>query len=317
MESPQITKRRLKGAHNIKQITKAMELVAATKMRKSQEIALLSRPYAFAALELLANIGRAITGTSLHHPLLTARTGTKTALIVITSDKGLAGSFNSSVLKAVDAFLNERPDFETSPDHTCIAIGQKAANYLERRLGRVTHVFTRVGDYTTTEHIRPIAELIIAGYLDGRWDRVLIFSTHFKSALRQEVIDRQILPVDVELIQETAKEIIPETGRFAELLKEHGASFFAHTSTRPTEYLFEPSAESVLADLAHHLVMMQLYHVVLEANASEHAARRMAMKNASDNAGGIIDTLTLEYNKSRQASITRELTELTAGASAL
>jgi len=316
-ESLQQLKRRLTGVKNISQITKAMELVAATKMRRSQEAALATRPYAFAALEMLANLSRAVKEKL--PPLLEKRAVRHTAVIVIASDKGLAGSFNSAVLRAFENFLKTNGIDPKDDAYTYLAVGQKASQYLSRRVGNLKEKYVRFGDYTSVEKIKPLADRLVAGYLAHEWDRVIVFSMIFRSALRQEVVVRELLPINFELIKKTAKEIIPETGRFAELMKESGVKFFeeGQREVREEEYLIEPSPEEVLNLLVNHLVLMEIYHLVLEANASEHAARRSAMKNASDNAHELIDDLTLVYNKSRQAAITKELTELTAGAEAL
>ena len=312
MESLQNIKRRAKSVKNIGQITKAMELVAATKMRRSQEIALASRPYAFASLDFLANLSRLETASI--PPLLQKREIKKTALVLVTSDKGLAGSFNSAVIRDFEKFLKQEKNLNSNPstlNPVFIAVGQKAANYLQKRF-TLAHKFLRVGDFTTIEEVKPIAEFLVSGYLQKNWDSVIVFSTHFRSALRQEPLRRSILPVDFESIKKTAEEIIPQTGRFSEFRKPLAISH------KPlADYLIEPSPEAVLNELVPHLVTMQIYHLVLEANASEHAARRLAMKNASDNANDLGSKLNLEYNKSRQASITREIIEITSGAEVL
>lgn len=313
MESLQHIKRRIKSVQNINQITKAMELVAATKMRRSQEIALASRPYAFTALDFLATLSR--LEDAKMPPLLLKRPVKKTAFVVVTSDKGLAGSLNSAVLREFEKYMrHEEPNNQNC---VFIAVGQKAAAHLEKKERTIEERFTRVGDYTTIAEVTPITDFLVGGYLKGAWDRVLVFSTHFKTALSQEVFIRQILPVDIESLKKTARGIIPEQGKFAELAREGDLSLLREGEIKNGEYLIEPSPEAVLRDLVSHLVMMQIYHFILEANASEHAARRVAMKNASDNAAELADGLTLTYNKSRQAAITREIVEITAGAESL
>ncbi len=315
MQTSNGIKRRLRGVKSIGQITKAMELVAATKMRRSQEVALASRPYAFAALEFLAHVSEAATGYT--PPLLEKRTVKNTAVVVVASDRGLTGSFNSAIFRTFELGSSAskwRSSFQV------VAVGQKVVSYLERRVGKVEKAFTHVGDFTTVEEVRPLAEYLIKGYLQKRWDRVEVVYTNFKSALSQEVVVRELFPIDVEDIKRTAEAILPQTGRFAETYKEQGISFFKEEGgrkMREREYIIEPSAQVVLDDLVPHLVLMQIYHIILEANASEHAARRLAMKNASDNARDLADTLTLEYNKSRQANITRELIEITSGAASI
>jgi len=325
MESPQNIKKRLKSVNNINKITKAMELVSATKMRKSQEIALSSRPYAFAALDFLATV------SSLEQklPALFEKRNIKTVLFVlVSSDKGLAGAFNSSVFKKFEAHLKIEKGEWKKEKHLYAAVGEKSFNYLSKKGFEVIRKFTSVGDYTTIDQVKPLADFIIDGYLRGGknglpsrslgegWDRVVIVSTHFRSALKQEPHVRRILPVDFDHIKETVHEIIPERGKFADLIKEQHISFVPNEKDAK-EYTIEPAPEKVLQKLASHLLFIQLYHLVLEANASEHSARRMAMKTASDNAADLGETLNLQYNKSRQSRITTEIAEISAGAEAL
>jgi len=321
MESPQNIKKRLKSVHNINQITKAMELVSATKMRKSQQIALDSRPYAFAALELLANVsvlesaGWRIEKWKI--PLFEARRNIKRVLFVlVASDKGLAGAFNSSVFKKFELHAKIEKEQWKKEEKLYVAVGEKSFNYLTKKGFNVVNKFIEVGDYTTPEQIKPLSDFLIKGYLNKYFDRVIIVSTHFRSALKQEPHVRRILPIDFDHIADTIKEIIPERGKFADLIKEHSINFVPDKS-KLKEYTIEPSPEKVLEKLAEHLFFIQVYHLILEANASEHSARRFAMKIASDNAAELGDALNLQYNKSRQSAITKEISEITAGAEAL
>lgn len=329
MESLQATKRRIKGTNNIRQITKAMELVAATRMRKSQEVALNSRPYSFTALDLLANI--VSMPNVVLPPLLVPREVKHTLVVVVASDKGLAGSFNSSVFRELDKFLEIwKPGFQKEtgfpyPELSFIAVGSKSAKYLERKGVMPIQTFTKVGDMTEFDEVGPLASLVTDGYLAGTWDKVTVFSTHFRTALRQEVLQRDILPVDTATLKNTVRDIIPESGRYANLRKDL-ESFIVPAKVSPqgaergevspwlsTEYIIEPSPSELLTALVPHLIRMQFYFLVLEANASEHAARRMAMESASNNAEDLVNTLTQSFNKSRQAAITREIIEVTAG----
>ena len=314
MQSLQTIKRRLRGVKSIGQITKAMELVAATKMRRSQEVALASRPYVYTALELLANMSE--VSTTYMPTMLQKRPVKNTVIVVIASDKGLTGSFNSAVFRAFEKFFVTLPP-EASRSY--IAVGQKAISYISKRVKTPAHSFTRFADITTLEETIPLADTLINGYLEERWDRALVLYTNFKSAMQQEVVWREILPVDFESLKNVAEEIVPKTGRYAEAMRESGVNLFQKGSKGAggRDYIIEPSPEAVLDQLLPFLLRMQVYHIVLEANASEHAARRMAMKNASDNASDIADTLGLEYNKSRQAGITRELIEITGGVESL
>src|SRR3989339_1661896 len=321
MESPQNIKKRLKSVNNINQITKAMELVSATKMRKSQQIALDSRPYSFAALELLANVSALEDLKKWNIPLFEVRKNIKRVLFVlVASDKGLAGAFNSSVFKKFAAHFSKwaslaRPKGAGREDHIFLAIGEKANAYLQKQGYNIVKKFTQAGDFTTPEQVKPIIDFIVQGYLEKKWDRVIIISTHFRSALKQEPHVRRVLPIDYNHIADTIKQIIPERGKFAELIKEHNITFTLDKK-KLKEYTIEPEPEKVLEKLAEYLFFMQIYHLILEANASEHSARRMAMKTASDNASDLGNKLNLQYNKSRQARITTEISEISAGAEA-
>ncbi|MGD0576846.1 MAG: ATP synthase F1 subunit gamma [Candidatus Staskawiczbacteria bacterium] len=320
MESLQGLNKRIKSVRNVGQITKAMELVAATKMRKSQQIALDSRPYAFAALDFLATV------SSLENQKLPAlfevrKNIKKVLFVLVTSDKGLAGAFNSSVFKKFEKHLAEEKTEWKAEKHLYLAVGEKANNYLTKKFSTVDQStvlkkFTNVGDFTTTEQVKPLADFIVEGYLEKKWDRVVVVSTHFRSALKQEPHVRRILPIDFDHIKETIQEIIPERGKFADLIKEQNISFVPDKS-KSEVFTIEPAPEKVLEKLAEHLFFMQVYHLILEANASEHSARRMAMKTASDNAKDLGEALNLQYNKSRQSRITTEISEISAGAEAL
>ena len=313
MESPQNVKKRLKSVNNINKITKAMEMVAATKMRRSQEIALSSRPYSFAALNFLATI------SSLDQKLpklFEVRKIKKVLFVLVSSDKGLAGAFNSSVFRKFEQHMKIEKEEWKKEERLYLAIGEKAFNYLTKKNLNVTQKFVAVGDYTTIDQVHPIADFMVNGYLEKKWDRVVVVSTHFRSALKQEPHVRRILPIDFDHIADTVKEIIPERGKFADLIKEQNINFVPDNK-KLKEYIIEPSPEKVLEKLAEHLFFMQVYHLILEANASEHSARRLAMKTASDNASDLGKELNLQYNKSRQSKITTEISEISAGAEAL
>lgn len=308
MESIQNIKNRSRAVKNVSQITKAMEIVAATKMRKAQEIALASRPYALKTFELLDRLSRE---SRILSPLLEGRPISKTLLIIVASDKGLTGAFNTQILRTAEKYLEENK----GKKFAAIVIGKKANQYALRKKLEVVGEFYGVGDYAAPNEITPVSELIIKGFLNKRWDEVITISTNFISALYQTPLTRQILPVNIEKIKQTVKDIIPEHGRYADLRKDEIEESFRDTKT--IEYLFEPTPEETIAFLIPHLVKMQIYHLILEANASEHSARRVAMKNASDNASELLNELTLIYNKARQASITNELIEITSTQTAL
>jgi F-type H+-transporting ATPase subunit gamma len=315
MESTQNLKRRIRSVQNIGQITKAMELVSATKMRRSQELALASRPYTYTALELLGILSTLpalslSNGKDVPMPeILLPRTIEKTTFIILTSDKGLAGSFNSAVFRKFEHFVkNEHIDLK-DPKYSFIAIGQKSKSYLEHRNLKVIASFNRVGDFTKPEEAEPIADFLISGYVNRTFDSAIGFFTTFVTALRQDAVTRELLPVSYEAIKQSVEETIPRAGRYSGYAKSE--SFL---DGGKKEYVIEPSPAEVLAELAPKLLKTRIYHIILEANASEHSARRMAMKNASDNAGDLSQDLNMEYNKSRQAAITNQIIEITSGA---
>jgi len=305
MESLQTTKTRLKAVKNVGQITKAMEVVAATKMRRAQEAALNTRPYAYEALKLLA---RVIGSSDLSIPLSADRSIKKTLVMVLASDKGLAGSFNGQIYKMADQFLaKDEKSSDEKHEYLLVSVGKKALNYASKKSYRLVGSFDNNLDITDPGEVGDIAELLVGGFLRGEWDRVVTISTHFRTALKQEPLVRQILPISIDKIKETIKEIVPEHGRYS----EEKIEINGNGKKEEIEYIFEPSPLAVLEALMPHLVGMQIYHLFLEAKASEHSARRVAMKTASDNAIELGDDLTMQYNRARQMGITRELAEIT------
>lgn len=314
-ESLQNIKSRLGAVKNIGQITKAMEVVSATKMRKSQETALGSRPYAFFALQLLEKLLKSEETGKLKLPLAESREIKKTMVVVIASDRGLAGSFNAQAFRAAENLII-KDEYSKKEGHEFIfvAVGKKAENFISKNKWNMYAKFSGFGDFIETEEVEPLASLLAEGYLSGKFDRVLAVSTHFRTALFQEVLTRQILPLDLEKVEQTIRDIVPERGKYS---KEGMSEGRAVSARAQTEYILEPSPAEVLNMLLPHLFKMQVYHIVLEANASEHSARRVAMKNAADNADEISTDLSISYNKARQASITNEMIEISGTQSAL
>lgn len=291
MLSTRDLKRKIKSVGNTEQITRAMEMVAAARMRRSQLIALGSRPFCQKALELLGNLSR-------YMPQANSKNG-KTALLVVTSDKGLCGGFNANVLKKSQV-----------KDADIIAVGKKGRDFFLNRGYRLIGEFSGIGDVVKLEEVYPIADLLIDLYNKAKYSFVMASYTNFFSTLRQEAVLRQILPVNLETVKEIIANIVPEKGRYAELRqgKESKSDYLYDY-----EYKFEPSAEEVLDRLLHHLVQLEIYHIILESNASEHSARMVAMRNASENAENLIKDLTLNLNKFRQSAITQELLEISSG----
>ena len=310
MASIKSIKQRIKGAQNTAKITKAMEVVSATKMRRSQQFALRARPYAVASLELMSNIlARMERKDEMPiHPLFSKRPVARRALLVVTADKGLAGAINTNVLKKADVWIAAHGDLP----YTLITVGKKAKEYYEHRDAPITESFSGFGDYSTQEQTRPVAETLVNGFQGGSWDCVEAVYTNFRTSLLQESIVRPVLPATEEGLSEVVRSILPEAGRFAASKMP-----VAPQSPYRYEYTIEPSPEEVLSVLVPELIRLHIHHVILESNASEHSARMVAMKSASDNANDLITDFTRLYNQVRQASITREIAEISAGAEAL
>lgn len=310
MESLQHLKSRLNSVRNIGKITKAMEVVAATKMRRSQEIALNSRHYALKSLEILQKIAK---NSPIKNSLTVSRPVKNTLLVVVSSDRGLAGSFNTQVFRAVEMFLaSDVPARDSSHKYVFAAVGKKSLGYAAKKKFEVAGSFQKFGDFIEPEETEPLAVLVINGFNEEKWDRVVVISTHFRTTLKQETLIRQVLPVDFEKIKETVAEIVPVHGRYSETEAARESSL-----NEKVEYIFEPSPVETVNFLIPQLVKTQIYHLILEANASEHSARMVAMKSASDNADDLSQKLLLGYNKVRQANITNELIEITSTQNAL
>jgi F-type H+-transporting ATPase subunit gamma len=290
-------RRRIKSVKNTSQITKAMQMVAAAKMRKAQQRALHGRPYAEAMSKMLAALATA-GGTAELHPLLQNRDTVRRELVlVIATDKGLCGALNTNLMREVAKFDPSRTTF--------VVIGRKAAQFLGRLKRDLQAEFELKEAFSFLES-KQASKFVIEKFLAGDVDKVSVAFTDFISTLRQVPTIRTVLPV-------TNFEI-------GDLEGEHGARTTAAPVTgsdNTLEYLFEPSASGVLEGLVPHYVHFSVYQMVLESRASEHSARMVAMKNATDNAKQLIKDLTLEYNKVRQAGITTELLEITTAQMAL
>lgn len=303
MTSIKLIKQRIRSVKNTSQITKAMEVVSATKMRKSQEFAIKARPYAHASLEMLRNL---LSRTPILPVLLQKREVKISALLIVTSDKGLAGAFNANVIKKAEDWISEK--MTSGESFILITVGKKARDFFERRKIAPEESFWGFGDYSTLDETVPIANLILNGFLYGRWDSVEAVYTNFRTTLRQETVLKKILPATEKGIEEVVEGIFPEKGKFAADPKLEIKNLKFNY-----EYKFEPSSREILDMLIPQLIRMHVHHIILESNASEHSARMIAMKNASENASELISELSLQYNKSRQDKITRELIEITAG----
>ena len=291
MPSTRDIRRRIKSVKNTAQITKAMQMVAASKMRRAQQSALAGRPYAALMNEVLGNV--AFYAGDFSHPLMEKREGPKRCVILIATDKGMCGALNSNLMREAAKF-----DLENT---VYIAAGRKAAQFLARTRRNLAAEFT-YKDAPLFGEARAISHFARDLFTRGEVDRVDILYTRFISTLTQKPELRPFLPVG-EVRGVAAG--IPQPAQGEALM--HGA----------TEFHFEPNVDQVLGSLLPHSLNFQLYQILLEAKASEQSARMVAMKNATENANQIIKDLTLEYNKLRQANITKELLEISSAAMAM
>lgn len=305
MAGARAIKSRIKSTKNIQQITKAMQAVSAVKMRKSEAIAVSGRLYALYALNILKKIEKntdeAIKSLS---PLFATDIESKSeCLVVISSDKGLAGAFNSNVIKKSEKIIAKSKN-----KVDIVAVGKKGRDYFARKGLHIVKGFEGAGDFGSIEEAREISDFVINLFIEKKYSKIDIVYTNFISALKQEVVVRPLLPLHRETLEQVVANIIPETGKYSDL----------KTSFKDDAlYSFESSPEQIVQELVPKLVELEVYHSILEANASEHSARMVAMKNASENAKEMIISLTIKYNKERQAQITKELIEITSGKNAL
>jgi F-type H+-transporting ATPase subunit gamma len=286
MPSTRDIRRRIKSVKNTAQITKAMQMVAASKMRKAQQSALAGRPYATLMNAVLAQV--TANAGDFTHPLLEKREVRTRGIIVVSSDKGLAGALNSNLLREVAKFDKNNSVY--------VAAGRKGSQFIARTQRKLAAEFT-YKDSPLFSEARAISRFAQDLFLKGEVDQVDVVFTNFISTLTQKPEVRTLLPVG-EMKGVTAGLDGEESGEAL--------------STGATEYLFEPGPADVLGSLLPHYLNFQVFQILLEAKASEHSARMVAMKNATDNAKQLIKDLTLEYNKLRQANITKELLEITS-----
>lgn len=291
-------KRRIKSVKNTKKITKAMELVAASKMKRAVSRTLASRMYASYSWELLSSLAESIQ--ELKHPFFTEnKKATKTLYIIISSNRGLCGGYNSQVIKrAINAFKKEDDKFGID----ILAIGKKG-DIAMRRVGmNVVISFTDLPDIINIVDIAPISEFVRAEYKKGVYKEIFVVYTDYISALTQKPKRKKLFPISRFELKESIESIGDLSSKETLSLK-----------VKKNQYLFEGGANMLIDSLADKLIRMQIYQTLLESNASEQSARMLAMKNAGDAAGEMIDDLTLVFNKARQANITREISEISAG----
>ena len=283
MANTQDIRRRIKSIRNTAQITKAMQMVAASKMRKAQQQALAGRPYS----QLMNRVLVSLKGRTdpLLHPLLQIRPSRRELVLIISTDKGLAGALNTNVMREAAAFDLEKTVFVTA--------GRKARQFIARTRRELLADF-ELKDAPTILETRPISRFCMEKFLTGEVDKVTVLYTHFVNTISQKPVTQTLLPISPVAFSASPGTAEPNESPADPMLA----------------YIFEPSSESVLDFMLPYYVQYGVFQMILNARASEHSARMVAMKNATDNANQFIKDLTLEYNKMRQASITTELLEI-------
>lgn len=283
MASQREIRRRIGAVRNIKQITRAMQFVAASKLKRAQDATLASRPYSEKIDEVLADLAAVLGGDE--HPLLARREGGKRMVVLITTDRGLAGPLNTNTIR-----FAARDITESSGELAVVTVGRKGRDAMRRARVPLEAHFAGFGDKPTFADVIPLARLVTDAYLDGSFNRVDIIYSHFVSTLTQRPSLATLLPV--EPAEDTA------------------------TGIPGNQFIFEPNPAAVLEQLLPRYVAARLFQAVLESKASEESSRMVAMKNATENAQDLIEDLTLSYNKVRQSNITREMIEISSGAQA-
>ncbi|TCS83404.1 ATP synthase F1 subunit gamma [Tepidibacillus fermentans] len=286
MQGTREIKRRIRSVQNTQQITKAMKMVAAAKLRRAQERAEASRPYTDKIREVIGAIASATEDVS--HPLLETREIKKTGYIVMTSDRGLAGGYNANILRLLTSTVKER--HQSNDEYSIFVIGRKGRDFLKKRNYPLIGEIVGLSDSPQFADIKQIAKTAVAMYAEKVFDELYLVYNRFNSAISQTPVVEKLLPLAD--------------------LADSGAGNYS-------PYEFEPSAIEVLNDLLPRFAETVIYNALLNAKASEHGARMTAMGNATDNATEMIATLTLNYNRARQASITQEISEIVGGANAL
>jgi len=284
-------RRRMRSITNTRQITRAMEMVAVTRMRRAQLRVQATRPYADKMRQVLADLMARTGGRegAAPHPLLVERTVRRIALVAFTTDRGLCGALNANVVRATVEFVLRTQ--RAGPAVDLVVVGRKGQQLLRRSPVTIIAAFQDLGDRPLLVDTLGITRLVRDGYIAGTFDQVYLVYSRFVSTLRQEPTLRRLLPVE--------------------------AAAVAGPAVHHIEYIYEPSLGAVLNALLPRFVEVQVYQTILESIASEYSARMMAMRNATENAGELLNTLRLSYNKARQTGITREILEVAAGASAL
>ena len=294
MASAREMRLRIRSVKNIGQVTRALQAVSASKVRRATQANAATRPYAEKAWKVLVHLARQPGHVSLH-PLLTERDKVEKVLVVlITSDRGLAGASNINILRAG---LNYFSDIEA--DVSYVAVGRKGRDLLWRYRKNIYAEFTQLPSPPTYLDVSAIGKLVVDGFLEENFDQVYLVYNNFVNLLKQEPIVRKLLPLDVEFAMEDV------------------TSFNVTHTQSSAVFIYEPDQEELLNEIVPRFTALQVYQSILSAQASEHAARMVAMKNATDNAAELAEALQLEYNKARQQTITNDILDIASGAAAL
>ena len=292
MASGKELRTKIKSVENTKKITKAMEMISVSKMRKAQERMRAARPYSEKIRNIATNLGKA--NPEYVHPFLKPNDGKSVGFIVVTTDKGLCGGLNSNLFRAVTHKLREAQTAGKTP--LSVAIGGKGLGFLNRIGAKVVSHVTHLGDKPHLDKLIGPVKVLLDAYIKGDVSAVYLSYNKFISTMRQEPVLEQLLPLSAANMQEQTK---------------------ASGTQHAWDYIYEPDAQAVIDELLVRYAEALVYQAVAENMASEHAARMVAMKAATDNAGNVIAELKLIYNKTRQAAITKELSEIVAGAAAV
>ena len=300
MPSTREIRRRITSAKNISQITRAMEMVAAARMKRAQSAVLAGRPYSEKIADVIENLAERLQGsTDETHPLLQTRPIKNIAVIMITADKGLAGALNTNIIRRTTRFILNDAKVPVS----IIAVGRKGRDFMVRYGRPLIAEFINLGDRPSIKDAYPIARVAVDEYVSGRVDAVYLVYTDYVNTLIQRPTVYRLLPVDISAAGDEGARPGDNTER------SKRASVI--------DYIYEPGLQQVLSQLVPRYIEVRIYQALLEHIASEHSARMVAMRSATDNAKEVISELTLAYNKLRQANITKEIIEISSGAAAL
>jgi len=313
-------KSRIKSVNNTKKVTRAMEMVAAAKMKKAVERVLSTRTYANSSWEIILNLAKSINVKSTPHPLLTKRKNiAKVGIILISSNRGLCGGFNTALInKTIDSIKKHHETDGKKIEADFILLGKKGASVYHNYGYNIAADFPKPDITPEFKDIIPVSQMIIDGFLSGAYDKIMVAYTDFINAASQIPRIKELLPIDIDSNEEYLGIVGQDTriGLNKKFIEEKEKKHLSSGEFK-YEYVFEPSPEEALSAIIPKLIQIQLYQAILESNASEHSSRMTAMHKATESASEMAEELTLFYNKARQANITAEIAEISAGAEAL